>query len=390
MQKKPLKNPGKNPKSVNLYIHYPYCLYKCHYCDFNSYAWEKNSIPHREYVKALILELSLRNFPKSYLTSIFIGGGTPSLLPPADLEYLLSSLTSFFSWNDQTEITIEANPKTISKSGLIDYRNAGVNRISVGVQSLHDSYLGAFGRIHTVHDALCALEAVAQTGFTSWNADLMYGFPGQTQDEFCLDMEKLFQFDPPHSSCYALTVEKGTIYEGHVAKGIYEVPNDDLQLALMNWLPSFLESKGLHPYEISNFAKPGHESKHNLNYWHYGSYLGIGAGAVSQFHHPTYRTTNLKKPGEYLDAIFNGRSWFEKEEIPEITARGEFMMMGLRLKDGLDEENFLSLFSKRLEDVFDSTLVKLFQKGWIQKKPVRLTKLGLQFANLVASEFLTP
>lgn len=330
------------------------------------------------------------DFPQGYLTSIFLGGGTPSLLPPADLEYLLSSLASFFSWDNQTEITIEANPKTINKQQLIDYRNAGINRVSVGVQSLHDSYLGAFGRIHTAYDALNALEAVVQTGFTSWNADLMYGFPHQTEEEFCLDMEKLFQFNPPHSSCYALTVEKGTIYERHVAKDIYKNPNDDLQLALMNWLPMFLEPRGLYPYEISNFAKPGHQSKHNLNYWNYGSYLGIGAGAVSQFHHPTYRTTNLKKPGDYLNAIFNGKPWFEKEEIPEITAQGEFMMMGLRLKEGLDEENFFSLFSKRLEDVFDSTLAQLSQKGWIQKNPLRLTPLGFQFANLVVSEFLTP
>src|SRR3990167_2805078 len=343
-----------------LYVHFPYCLYKCHYCDFNSHATPAGSIPSDDYVSALLLELKRHqdrfNSSVRNLETIFGGGGTPSLLAPIQVERLLDGISHFFTISEKTEITLEANPKTIDREKLGGFRKAGINRISVGVQSLNNRFLKPFGRIHSADDALEALALVAQTGFASWNADLIFGFPGQTLDEWRGELSRLISLHPPHLSCYALTVEKETLFHQQVAQGKSERPDNDLQAETLAETFSLLSAGGYTAYEISNHSLPGHSSRHNLNYWRYGQYLGIGAGAVSFFHHRDselfgIRTTNLKEPKRYMEAVRrDGSDFFDSEEIPRKTAMGEFMMMGLRLKEGPDPAAFHKLFGSSLPE----------------------------------------
>lgn len=388
--------------SVNLYIHFPYCLYKCHYCDFNSYAWEKDKIPGDEYVHALIQELELRFhlfqsggshfLSEGPLQTLFIGGGTPSLLSASQIERLLEGVHRYFRFTSETEITLEANPKTIDLSTLRSFKMAGINRVSVGIQSLHDQYLKKFGRIHTAQDALQALEAISHTDFHSWNADLIYGFPDQTLEQWQADLSDVIKWSPPHLSCYALTLEKETILDQMVKQGRLNPPSDEIQTEMLLYTREHLRSHHYKDYEISNFAKSHHTSKHNVNYWNYGSYLGLGAGAVSFFHSKDqdpfgYRTLNFKKPQAYISAVNEKKTFFEQEMIDRRVAQGEFMMMGLRLKDGIDLRLFESYFGSSIENIFQTELNQYRQKGWITQDAVALTDNGLLQANQVMMEF---
>lgn len=392
---------------MNLYIHFPYCLYKCHYCDFNSHATPLTAIPSDDYVSTLIEELKKRKddfessgrngFPVgASLETIFIGGGTPSLLAPSQLERLLDEIGRFFKISRVTEITLEANPKTIDHEKLRGFKNSGINRISVGVQSVNDRFLKPFGRIHSADDALEALSLVDQTGFSSWNADLIFGFPGQTLAEWKGELARLVALNPPHLSCYALTVEEETLYSHHVAMGKSARPDDDLQAAMLEETFFLLGATGYSSYEISNHARPGHSSRHNLNYWRYGSYLGIGAGAVSFFHTGAcgapgmfgFRTTNLKDPKQYRNAVRGVKfPFFETEEISRKTAMGEFMMMGLRLKEGPDPSTFHRLFGSTLPATFSETLAGHRSQGLIAPGNFSLTGRGRMLANQVMADY---
>lgn len=380
---------------MNLYIHFPYCLYKCHYCDFNSHATPGASIPSAEYVTALLLELERHSasFSGSRLDTIFIGGGTPSLLPSSEVDRLLTGISCVLDISGSTEITLEANPKTIDREKLRGFKNAGVNRVSVGVQSLNDRFLKPFGRIHTANDALEALFRVAETGFSSWNTDLIFGFPGQTLAQWETELSHLLSLRPPHLSCYALTVEDETLYSHHIAQGKSERPDEDLQAEMLASTFSLLASAGYTSYEISNHSLPGYHSRHNLNYWQYGSYLGIGAGAVSFLHNGSgkifgVRTTNLKEPKKYLEAVATGENFFlESEEISRVTAMGEFMMMGLRLKEGADPAAFHQFFGSSLAETFSETVEGHRSHGLMAPEKFSLTGRGRMVANQVMSDY---
>lgn len=382
---------------TSLYIHFPYCLYKCHYCDFNSYKIVADQVPTSQYRAALISEMQQRQqlFEKighhflkpAKLDSIFFGGGTPSLMRAEDVKIILNEVSNYFQITPDTEITLEANPKTLNPEKLKTFRQAGINRISMGVQSLHDSYLGNFGRIHSADDAREAIGWISKTGFTSWNVDLIYGFPGQTIKEWEKDLQEVLQYAPPHFSCYSLTVEKGTRFAHDVAEGHQEAPSDDKQAEMAEVTSSFLSEAGYDHYEVSNFCKPGHESRHNLNYWRYGSYIGLGAGAVSAF--PGYRTNNEKLPQKYIQSFSSSQKWFDVEEISPATAMGEFMMMGLRLKQGVDSQNFEKLFGIKMENYFQPAFAELREKGWLEKNRLALTHSGHLFSNQAVSAFLS-
>ena len=404
---------------ASLYLHFPYCLYKCHYCDFNSYAFKEGEIPFESYKQALLAEWKKRLsfFDSSPVETLFFGGGTPSLMRAEDIEVLLREIQRTAVFADEREITLEANPKTIDGKKLSGFNKAGINRLSVGVQSLNDAYLAAFGRIHSADDAREALRLVEKGGFASWNADLIFGFPGQTLSEWKKDLREILAHDPPHLSCYSFTVEAGTVYGQKLkvqsirqaqdksprfkvpsfakasagAQGSkYRLPDEDIQAEMFEVTGEILEKAGYRRYEISNFARPGHECRHNLNYWNYGEYVGLGAGAVSflrnrekfppppfvkggSFDSPPlkkggqggfgYRTTNFKEPGRYMEALLNnsphpplslrggerGSYWFDEEMISRETAMAEFFMMGLRLSDGISKETYERLFSVSAE-----------------------------------------
>ncbi|MBI2340461.1 MAG: radical SAM family heme chaperone HemW [Deltaproteobacteria bacterium] len=394
--REPSKKPPRRSVLNSLYIHFPYCLYKCHYCDFNSYAVEKKSIPFEEYQRVLLAEwekrLPLLDSARPIRT-VFFGGGTPSLMRPSDLADLLRRIQKSVPLCDDVEVTLEANPKTISAKKLDGFKRAGINRLSIGVQSLHDAYLSAFGRIHSADDAREALKLIATAGFRSWNADLIFGFPGQTLKQWESDLNGILDFDPPHLSCYSFTVEEGTIYHQQIKSGKALPPDSDLQAEMFEMTGKILARGGLRRYEISNFARPGHECRHNLNYWNYGEYLGLGAGAVSFLRSREksggfgYRSTNFKEPNRYMNVLKDSQIWFDREEIPFGTAMGEFMMMGLRLDKGVSVKNFEELFGESYAHRFAGRIAPFENRGWMTGG-TRLTGEGRLFSNQIMAAFL--
>lgn len=389
-----------HPEALSLYIHFPFCLYKCHYCDFNSHARALGDIPFEAYLKALADEMALRNrlYEKTgrhfvpgdtRLKTLFLGGGTPSLWPPAMLARLLEEVGRYFTLDADTEITLESNPGTVTPQKLKEFKEAGVNRLSLGVQSLHDSYLKSFGRIHSADEARAALDAAAATGFGSWSADLIFGFPGQTVSEWKRDLEEMIAREPPHLSCYSFTVEEDAPYSKMVREGLKPAPDADLQADLFEMTHQCLKAAAFTSYEISNFARLGNECRHNLTYWNYEPYLGLGAGAVSFLQKPDfYRTTNLKEPGRYLAQVKAGDDFFATEAIPAAMAMQEFLMMGLRMREGASSARFQNLFGTDVEKVYRPALEKNRLSGKMEPQGLKLTEKGRLFANQVIGDFL--
>lgn len=380
----------KRRESVSLYIHFPFCLYKCHYCDFNSHALSAEKIPFERYFSALTIELEKHFILRGYeLGTLYFGGGTPSLMPAPMLEKILGICRNIFKVTPQTEITLEANPKTLDREKLRLLWELGINRISLGVQSLHDDYLATFGRIHKASDARDVIRLVKEAGFASWNTDLIFGFPHQSLKEWQKDLAEMISFGPPHISCYAFTVEKEAPYSKMIEKGS-PLPDDDLQADCFEVTQEMMAKAGYLQYETSNYCLPGHPSRHNLNYWNYGEYAGLGAGAVSFFRAPAggdyfgYRTTNFKKPEEYMANPGRGPI----EWIDQATAKGEFMMMGLRKKDGIDLAIFEECFGGVPLESYAPVIEKYHAKGWLNKFGTRLTEEGMIMSNQVVSSFL--
>ena len=371
-----------------IYIHYPYCLYKCHYCDFNSHAYAKSDIPQNQYTQALLAELQRRrvDFTKSgtgffpdgtKIKTIFLGGGTPSLMNPNDLEKILNALRDVFLFDDHIEITLESNPGTVTFEKFRDFKSAGVNRVSLGVQSLHDRYLSKFGRIHTAREAHVAVEAAVAAGIPRISTDLIYGFPNQSLSEWQKDLDEMLSWNLGHASCYALTAEEGTEFAKSVKNQLVAETNPDLFADFQEFTYARLAATGRRAYEVSNFALPGEESRHNLAYWNYESYLGLGAGACSQFvssvgannHSPLQgnitvrRQTNYRAPEHYMRTIACADNFYTTEVIEQTTAMQEFVMMGLRLQDGVDENRFQNLFQKSFRAVFVKAIAQNLENG---------------------------
>lgn len=367
-------------------------------------------IPFENYHQSLLKELSLRD--KMYLAggnhflkkgvelqSIFFGGGTPSLMPEKNVDQILKVINNFFHISGNTEITLEANPKTVTREKLLGFKNAGINRLSLGVQSFHDAYLASFGRIHSVYDAREAISWIGSAGFRSWNLDFIFGFPKQTLKEWEEDLDQVLSYKPPHLSCYAFTVESEAPYGKLVQQGIAQAPKEDLQADMMEKTILKLRDAGYQRYETSNYSFPGFESVHNLNYWKYGEYVGVGAGAVSFLRLPRnennpggmklygLRTSNFKSPRRYRDALLK-ELWFETEEIPVKVAMGEFMMMGLRLKRGVCGSDFRKFFGQDIKKPFGRLFESFRKKGLMNCGSLSLTSQGSLLANSVMADFL--
>lgn len=376
------------PPPLTVYVHFPWCVRKCPYCDFNSHSVREEGIPEQAYVDTLLADLQAA-LPRIWgrrIHAMFIGGGTPSLLSPDALARLLDSMRALLPFEADAEITLEANPGTVDTARFGAFRAAGITRVSVGIQSLDPQHLQALGRIHDRAQAIAALEAAA-THFSTWNADLMHALPRQTPEQALADLEAVLAFAPPHLSNYQLTLEPNTLFHRNPP----ELPDPDLAADIQDALEGRLAAAGYEHYETSAFARPGHRCRHNLNYWRYGDYLGIGAGAHGKLsdHTGIHREMRHKHPATYLERGAVGDFIQEQHDVDEAERPFEFMMNALRLTGGVP----LVLFQERtglpLERI-EGTLLKARQDGLvdIEAGNLRPTLLGQRFLNDLLERFL--
>ena len=372
---------------LSLYIHLPWCLKKCPYCDFNSHE-AKGEFPEQRYLDALRadLESSLPLIWGRSVHSVFIGGGTPSLFSPDAIDRLLSDVRALLRLEADTEITLEANPGTFEKDRFKAFREAGVTRLSVGVQSFDDRFLQALGRVHSADQARAALDEAARH-FETFNIDLMYALPGQTLADLDRDLDIALGFNPPHLSVYHLTLEPNTYF----AKFPPALPDEDLAYAMLDRITERTGQAGLARYEVSAYARAGHRCFHNWNYWQFGDYLGIGAGAHGKlsFAHRVLRQVRWRDPQLYMDNALKGQPMASEEEVAPGELPFEFMLNALRLREGFP----LALFNERTGLPLSRIMPALQQaeaKGWIERDlaQVRPTERGFDFLSDLQELFL--
>jgi len=332
---------------LSVYVHLPWCLRKCPYCDFNSHERTPDAADESRYLDALRadLEAALPFVWGRRVHSIFIGGGTPSLFAPESIDRLIADLRARLPLEPACEITLEANPGTFERERFRAYRAAGVTRLSIGVQSFDDAKLAALGRVHDGAQARAALDE-ARVTFDTWNLDLMYALPGQTLDDLERDLRTALDYAPPHLSIYHLTIEPNTVFAKHVPSGL---PDDDLASDMLDLIAERTQASGLARYEVSAFARPGHRCVHNLNYWEFGDYLGIGAGAHGKlsFPHRVVRQQRWGDPASYVERALAGRAIAGDEEVKRSALPFEFMLNALRLRDGFEIARYLELTGRR-------------------------------------------
>jgi oxygen-independent coproporphyrinogen-3 oxidase len=325
-----------------LYVHLPWCLKKCPYCDFNSHEMAPGDMPEQRYLDALVadLEAALALVWGRTVHSIFIGGGTPSLFSPQAIDRLLADIRARLRLAPDCEITLEANPGTFEKDRFRAFRSAGVTRLSIGVQSFNDRHLRSLGRVHDSAQALAAVEEAARS-FDTFNLDLMYALPGQTMDELEQDMATALALQSPHISIYHLTIEPNTYF----AKSPPKLPDQDTAYDMLDRITDMTQAAGLERYEVSAYARDGHRCWHNLNYWKFGDYLGIGAGAHSKlsFAHRIVRQVRYRDPRLYMEKALVMDCVASSDEVPRADLPFEFMLNALRLKAGF----LLSHFTER-------------------------------------------
>jgi oxygen-independent coproporphyrinogen-3 oxidase len=324
---------------LSLYVHLPWCLKKCPYCDFNSHQHAREGLPERQYLDALRadLEAALPLVWGRKVQTIFIGGGTPSLFSPDSIDRLLAEVRALLPLEPGCEITLEANPGTFERDRFRGFRQAGVTRLSVGVQSFDDEALKRVGRVHDAAQARAAVEEAA-AAFETFNIDLMYALPGQTLDALARDLDAALAFQPPHLSIYHLTLEPNTFFATHPP----ELPDDDTASDMLDLIAERTASSGLQRYEVSAFARADHRCAHNLNYWQFGDYLGIGAGAHSKlsFPHRVVRQVRWREPAAYMAKALEGAAVSNEHEVPREQLPFEFMLNALRLKEGFALADF--------------------------------------------------
>ncbi|UZD56416.1 radical SAM family heme chaperone HemW [Caldimonas aquatica] len=372
-----------------LYVHLPWCLRKCPYCDFNSHEWrEGGSLPQTQYLDALRadVEAALPLVWGRKIHSIFIGGGTPSLFSPDAIDRLLADVRALLPLEPACEITLEANPGTFERDRFRGFREAGVTRLSIGVQSFDDAKLRALGRVHDRAQAIAAVEEACQC-FETFNLDLMYALPGQTLAECEADLRQALAFRPPHLSVYHLTLEPNTYF----AKFPPAVPDEDLASEMLDRIVERTGEAGLVRYEVSAYARPGHACAHNLNYWRFGDYLGIGAGAHSKlsFPHRVVRQVRFREPARYMQAALAGQAVAQDEEVRREDLPFEFMLNALRLREGFE----LARFSERTGlpvTVIARALEEAERRGLIERDLQRVwpTDRGFDFLSDLQALFL--
>jgi putative oxygen-independent coproporphyrinogen III oxidase len=376
---------------LSLYVHLPWCLRKCPYCDFNSHE-RQGDLPEARYLDALCadLEASLPLVWGRRVSSVFIGGGTPSLFSPAGIDRLLADIRARLPLEPGCEITLEANPGTFERERFKAFRSAGVTRLSIGVQSFDDAALQRLGRVHSADQARAAIDEARQA-FDTFNIDLMYALPGQTLQQLQAELDEALSFRPPHLSIYHLTIEPNTVF----ALRPPVLPDDDLASDMLDLIAQRTSAAGLQRYEVSAFAQPGHRCAHNLNYWQFGDYLGIGAGAHGKlsFPHRVVRQVRWREPAAYMQHALAGQAVSNANEVPRRELPFEFMLGALRLKDGFALAQFAQRTGLPLSAV-QATLQQAQARGllsWDEASDhVQPTARGFDFLSDLQSMFLPP
>lgn len=378
------------PPPLSLYVHVPWCLKKCPYCDFNSHERAPDGLPERRYVDALVadLEASLPLVWGRPVVSVFLGGGTPSLFSPEAIERLLGAVRARLPLLPGAEVTLEANPGTFERERFAAFRAAGVTRLSVGVQSFDDDKLRAIGRVHSGAQARAALEEAARA-FDTFNLDLMYALPGQSLAQLEADVRTALAFAPPHLSIYHLTVEANTWFAKHPPA----LPDEDTAWDMLDRITALTAAAGLARYEVSAYAREGHRCAHNLNYWQFGDYLGIGAGAHGKlsFAHRVVRQTRHRHPPLYMDKALAGAAVAQAREVPRADLPFEFMLNALRLRDGFAMRDYGARTGLPPGSVA-AALQEAERRGWIARDgdQVRPTARGFDFLSDLQALFLPP
>ena len=377
-----------NTLPLSLYIHLPWCVRKCPYCDFNSHEITGGSFPEREYVAALLRDIgySAEILRGRELRSVFLGGGTPSLMSVAGIGAILEAVAAACVLPADVEITLEANPGAADARRFAGYRELGVNRLSIGVQSFDDGRLATIGRIHDAGEARAAVAMATEAGFNNVNIDLMYGLPGQGVQEALSDLAVAVSLEPAHISWYQLTIEPNTVF--HVKPP--PLPDDDLTWTMQNQGGDYLTRHGYRHYEVSAWARPGSECGHNLNYWEFGDYLGLGAGAHGKISNGAItRYSRLRLPQSYLRAAGSAAALAAQKTLSEQDCILEFMLNALRLKDGVP----LSCFHARTglsTDVLRTQLGAARSDGLLEHDPAWLqtTEKGARYLNDLLQYFM--
>ncbi|WP_341906500.1 radical SAM family heme chaperone HemW [Polaromonas sp. YR568] len=372
---------------LSLYVHLPWCLKKCPYCDFNSHE-VAGVMPEQRYVDAVVadLEAALPLIWGRPVHSVFVGGGTPSLFSPQSIDRLLGDIRARLRLTPDCEITLEANPGTFEKDRFRAFRSAGVTRLSVGVQSFDDQHLKALGRVHDRAQAIAAVEEAAQA-FDTFNLDLMYALPGQSMEQLTQDVQQALALQPPHLSIYHLTIEPNTYF----AKFPPVVPEEDTAYAMLDRITEMTETAGLARYEVSAYARSAHRCFHNLNYWQFGDYLGIGAGAHSKlsFAHRVVRQVRYREPKLYMEQALADNAVTQENEVSRADLPFEFMLNALRLRDGFSLQDFAEKTGLSMTAI-QRGLDEAERKGLIERDFVRVkpTVRGFDFLNDLQSLFL--
>lgn len=381
-------------RNLELYLHIPFCVRKCNYCDFFSASGTEEE--QVAYVSAMVQEIqSYQELSREYeVQTIFLGGGTPSLLTPEQIEQIFNAIYHTFSVNENAEITMEMNPGTVDIEKLHAMKAAGVNRLSIGLQSAQNEELKMLGRIHTFEEFLETWKLVEQAGFKNRNIDLMSALPGQTIESYEDTLSKVLALEPEHISAYSLILEEGTVFydwyeKGKLDRGAWKLPSEEEEYAMGELTIQRLAEAGMHRYEISNYAKSGKECRHNLGYWDRVEYLGIGAGSSSLI--KGERFDHIRDRKAYIEKIRNGESILIDREILSVESQmEEFMYLGLRKIEGVSRTDFQNYFGKNVDDVYGEILDKLEEEQLVEFSGdrIRLTHRGMDVSNCVLAEFL--
>ena len=379
-------------RELGIYIHIPFCAQKCDYCDFISFPYRLQSEKIKDYIKTMEEEIDSYNVTSFNVTTIYIGGGTPSVIPSQYIEEILLKIKqkleeseNLTKWK-QIEITIEVNPGTTNKTKLETYQKVGINRLSIGLQTTNNKLLKQIGRIHTYEDFLNTYQTAKEVGFENSNVDLMLGLPNQTIQDLKKSLQEVIALNPNHISTYSLIIEEGTPIAKKIEKGELVLPDEELERQMYWYVKNTLELNGYTHYEISNFAKEGKESKHNFNCWKQKEYIGIGVAASSYLNKKRYSNVNdIKK---YIEQKGKEKIILENQTLEE--AKKEYMLLGLRMIKGVSiaefkqkyGENPIFLYRKELEKMVKQELLI------VEGDKIRLTNKGLDFANLVWEEFV--
>ena len=379
---------------ISIYIHWPFCKSKCPYCDFNSHvAKELNEDSWLRAYKAE-LDSQLHTFKGKKIRSIFFGGGTPSLMPPHISAFILEYIAKYADLSPDTEITLEANPTSSESKSFKAFRDAGVNRLSIGVQSFDEKRLQFLGREHNLTESLKAIELASKL-FPRFSFDMIYATPHQTLDTWKNELKQAINFAADHISLYQLTIEKGTKFYTQHLRGEFEMPNSDLADDLYEVTEDILSPYGLEMYEVSNYAKKGFESQHNLSYWRYQDYIGIGPGAHSRIadHDKMKAFCMIHNPNAWLKANLEGESAMQNSSIlTEEELLTEILMMGLRLKDGIDHSNLQKFFGKNFDELIRPEYIKMLVDNNLlsyDTNNIKLTKSGLKLHQAIMRDMIT-